>query len=275
MELIAIFIILLYVLSTTSYFAYLFLQKNLLHRTGYYFLLAGFITHCITFTCLYLKTGHLPVHNLHETLSIAAWTVAGIYLLFRHNFHLKILGIFASALTTILTVTAYMLPIAPAETSSLFNSFWVVLHVTVIFAGEASFALAFGAGLIYLFQEHAIKSKKHGFFFRRLPSLELMDSTGYACLVAGFTLLTIGLILGSTYAKIVGGKFWNQTPKEVWSGITWIIYAVLLHQRLTVGWRGKRAALMAIFGFIILIFTFVGVNCLFEGHHGLIIRLQQ
>jgi len=88
-------------------------------------------------------------------------------------------------------------------------------------------------GLLYLLQEHAIKSKKHGFFFRRLPSLELLDTTGYACILTGFAMLTFGLITGFVYAKVVWGKFWSWDPKEIWSGITWLLYAALLHQRLS------------------------------------------
>jgi ABC-type transport system involved in cytochrome c biogenesis permease subunit len=81
-------------------------------------------------------------------------------------------------------------------------------------------------------------------------------------------MLTFGLITGFVYAKAVWGRFWSWDPKEIWSGITWLLYAALLHQRLTVGWRGRRAAIMAIIGFAIILFTFLGVNFLLQGHHG-------
>ncbi|MCG2830968.1 MAG: cytochrome c biogenesis protein CcsA [Desulfobacteraceae bacterium] len=111
------------------------------------------------------------------------------------------------------------------------------------------------------------------FFFRRLPSLELLDTAGYTCIVVGFTMLTIGLATGLVYAKMVWGKFWSWDPKEVWSGITWLLYAALLHERLTVGWRGRKAAIMAIVGLAVLLFTFFGVNFLLKGHHGEFTRL--
>jgi ABC-type transport system involved in cytochrome c biogenesis permease subunit len=81
-------------------------------------------------------------------------------------------------------------------------------------------------------------------------------------------MLTIGLITGLVYAKSVWGRFWSWDPKEIWSGITWLIYAALLHERLAVGWRGRKAAIMAIIGFAVLLFTFFGVNFLLKGHHG-------
>ena len=95
----------------------------------------------------------------------------------------------------------------------------------------------------------------------------MLDNIGYVCIVVGFSMLTLGLITGFVYAKAVWGRFWSWDPKEVWAGITWLFYAVLLHERLTVGWRGRRSAIMAIIGFGVLIFTFLGVNLFMEGHH--------
>ena len=80
-------------------------------------------------------------------------------------------------------------------------------------------------------------------------------------------MLTIGLIVGLVYAKSVWGRFWSWDVKEVWSGISWLVYAALLHQRLAFGWRGRRTAIMAIIGFGILLFTFLGVNFLLQSHH--------
>jgi len=167
----------------------------------------------------------------------------------------------------LIMVIVSQLPDEPAKTTQAFKSVWLVAHVMAIFIGEAAFALACGVGVLYLIQENSIKTKKHRFFFKRLPSLDLLDSTGYGCIVVGFTLLTIGLITGLVYAKSVWGRFWSWDPKEVWSGISWLFYAALLHERLTVGWRGRRSAIMAIVGFGVLLFTFLGVNLFMEGHH--------
>jgi len=201
------------------------------------------------------------------------WTVAGVFLVFQYRFQLKILGVYAAPLVSFVMVIAARFPNAPDQMNKTLNNLWLVVHVVAVFIGEASFALACGVGLLYLLQEHAIKSKKHGFFFRRLPSLELLDTTGYACILTGFAMLTFGLITGFVYAKAVWGRFWSWDPKEIWSGITWLLYAALLHQRLTVGWRGRRAAIMAIIGFAIILFTFLGVNFLLQGHHGEFTRM--
>ncbi len=267
MHRLSIIIILLYLLSTAVYIAYFFFQKKMTREGGYSFLLAGFIVHSGMLGYAFIMAGALPASNLSENLSIVAWAVAGVFLLLRYKFDLKILGVYAAPLAALTLITASQLPNHPPEAVNLFKSFWLTVHVIAIFIGEAAFALACGVGIFYLMQEHAIKNKKHGFFYKRLPSLDLLDSTGYACIVVGFILLTLGLISGFIYAKSIWGRFWSWDTKEVWSIISWLVYVALLHQRLTVGWRGRRAAIMAIIGFCALLFTFFGVNFLLKGHH--------
>jgi cytochrome c-type biogenesis protein CcsB len=259
-----------YLTSTAVYIAYLIKQKDRMQTIGYYTLLAGFLWHSAAIGFEWIKTGQLPVQNLHQTLSLAGWALAGVFVFFRYRFHLKVLGIYAAPLVAFIMIIASRLPAEgnPTQINNIFTSFWLVSHVIVIFLGEASFALACGIGLLYLVQEHAIKTKHHGFFFKRLPALELLDTTGYACIVVGFTMLTVGLITGFVYAKSIWGSFWSWDPKEVWSGIAWLIYAALLHGRLALGWRGRKAAIMAIVGFGVLLFTFLGVNLFLKGHHG-------
>ena len=268
MEIVKIIFILLYMLSAAGYFAYLFLQKDYLQKTGFLILFAGFLFHTSILAFGFIKTGHFPAQNLRETLMVAGWAIAGVFLIIRYKFNLKILGAFAAPLIVLVVIGASLLPGEPVQTTNIFKSFWLISHIITIFIGEASFALACMIGFLYLIQERAIKTKIHGFFFKRLPSLELLDTTGYACIVVGFTMLTIGLITGCVYAQSVWGRFWSWDPKEVWSGITWLLYAALLHERIVVGWRGRKAAIMAIIGFAVLLFTFFGVNFLLKGHHG-------
>jgi cytochrome c-type biogenesis protein CcsB len=265
---IALFItILFYMLSAAAYLAYLFLQKDFLQKVGYILMFVGFLLHSLSIGYTFTKIGRIPAQNLYETLFLIGWAVAGVFLAFQYKFNLKILGIYAAPLATLILIASSLLPRQSAQVNDLFKSYWLVIHILTIFIGEASFALACGLGILYLIQEHAIKTKNHGFFFKRLPSLEQIDTTGYACIVAGFTMLSIGLITGFVYAKMVWGRFWSWDPKEVWSGITWLLYAALLHERLAIGWRGRRSAITAIIGFAILLFTFLGVNFLFKGHH--------
>ncbi|MCU0599150.1 MAG: c-type cytochrome biogenesis protein CcsB [Desulfobacterales bacterium] len=262
-----ILIIVLYLTSSIGYLAFLFSQKESFHRISYGLLLAGFLAHTglIAYKMIILES--IPVHNLHQTLSFAAWALAGVYLFLKYKFRLNILGLYAAPLAAFIMVAVYWIPEAPGAHGELFKNLWLILHVVIIFIGEAALALACGTGILYLIQDHAIKSKTNRFFHKRLPSLEFLDVTGYVFIFTGFTLLTIGLITGFIYAQQVWGRFWSWDPKEIWSGITWLIYAALLHERLVAGWRGRRAAIMAIIGFAAVIFTFLGVNLFLEGHH--------
>ena len=268
MEILLIITISLYGVSTAGFFAYLFLQDERLHWAGNYLLIAGFISHAAVVGYEYSISGHMPVHNLRGTLLVAGWTVVGVFLILQYKFHLKILGIYVAPLITLITFIASRVSSVPYQTENVFQSFWLIFHIITVFIGDAAFALACGVGLLYLVQERAIKTKIQGFFFRRLPSLERIDNTGYACIIMGFTMLTIGLITGLVYAKLIWGSFWSWDPKEVWSGITWMLYAALLHGRISMGWRGRKAAIMSIIGFGTLLFTFFGVNFFLMGHHG-------
>ena len=273
MDIVIYITVLFYSVSTAGYLLYLFIQKNYLYQIGRYLLITGFLWHSAAIVYWFIQTGTIPVHNLRETVTIAGWTVVGVFIIFQYKFNLKILGIYAAPLAAIVMLIASQLPAESAQAKNIFNSFWLVLHIFTIFIGEASFALACGLGILYLMQERAIKTKRHGFFFKRLPSLEMLDYTGYACIVVGFTFLSIGLAAGFVYAKSVWGKLWTWDPKEVWSVITWILYAALLHERLAVGWRGRRSAIMAIIGFAVLLFTFLGVNFFLKGHHEVFTRM--
>jgi cytochrome c-type biogenesis protein CcsB len=260
--------LLIYMLSAAAYFAYLFLQRNALQRLGEILLMAGFGAHTLAIGWAFAATGHVPANNLHETLSIVAWSIAGTYLLMGIRFRLKILGAYVAPLTVFILFVAIQFPRSTVQPDNLLQGVWLITHIVTIFMGYAAFILAAGVGVLYLLQERNIKAKTRGFFFKRLPSLDLLDTTGYACIVFGFTMITIGLITGMVYAKAVWGRFWTWDPKEVWSAVIWIFYAVLLHERLAVGWRGRRTAIMAIAGLGVVLFTFLGVNFLLRGHHG-------
>ena len=83
----------------------------------------------------------------------------------------------------------------------------------------------------------------------------------------GFFLLTLGIISGALWAGSAWGSYWTWDPKESWSLITWFMYAAMIHQRLALGWRGRRSATLAILGFALVMFTFIGVSTLLPGHH--------
>ncbi len=263
------------VLALTSYFTgsagylgYLVRHRETWHRVGHGFFILGLVIHTVFLLQAFAVLKYLPVDNLGSTLSFAAWALAVVYVLFHFRYRLMILGSFVGPLVCVALMISLGLPDKPVAKPEVLQSVWMVFHITMAFLGDGAFILAGVVGGIYLLQERAIKTKNHGFIFRRMPPLDVLDRMGYALVAFGFPLLTLGLITGFIYAKSVWHQWWSANPKEVWSLITWFLYAALLHERLAAGWRGRRAAIMAIVALAILLFTFLGVNMLLEGHHG-------
>jgi cytochrome c-type biogenesis protein CcsB len=258
---------LLYSVGTVGFLIYVIRTEKVIHRIAYGFLLAGFLSHTLGLAMLVSQLRQMPVTTLPQTFSLFAWAIVGSYLAFQLKFNIRILGTFVSPLAVVFMLLSSAIPGRVIPNSQLFKSFWLTLHVATTFIGMAIFALAFCAGIMYLLQERQIKSKSFGLLYRRLPSLEVLDSLNYVCLTFGFPLITIGLISGFVYAGAVWQSFWHWDPKEILSVVTWLIYAVLLHERLAVGWRGRRAAIMAIIGFSVILVTFVGTSFILKVHH--------
>jgi cytochrome c-type biogenesis protein CcsB len=256
MSLLFVMTMVCYIASSLGYQGYVLFQKRALYRVASILLWVGFLCHTGVIVLQCFEVGHIPVQNLHEALSTFGWAVVGVFLILQIKFNLMVLGALVAPLATVSVVIASILPGPPVEIDPLFKGLWRTFHVGTLIVGIAAFAIAFLVGILYLIQERAIKDKRRGFFFRRLPSLKLLDSMGYSCLIAGFPMLTFGLITGVIYAQMVHGRFWSWDPKEVFAGITWLVFAALLHERLAVGWQGRRAAIMTIVGFVVLVFTF-------------------
>jgi cytochrome c-type biogenesis protein CcsB len=257
----------LYFLSMTGYILFLFNQKTLYQKTGLTLVSTAIVCHFIYMVIYTLSTKYAPIQNLSQSLSLAGFALGCMFLFVQYKFDLKILGVFASVLLFAIMLFVILIPDAPVEKNEVLKGFWFYSHIILVFAGDASLALACGAGILYLLQEKGIKSKSPGFFFKRLPSLDLLDNVGYTCLTTGFALLTIGLVAGFIYAKAIWGRFWSWDLKEVFSVGTWLVYAALLHLRFYSGWQGRKSAIMTIIGFLIIVFTFLGVNMLLGGHH--------
>ena len=258
---------LLYGVGTVGYLIFVIRPELGIHRVAYGVLLTGFLSHTLSLVLLVGRIQQMPVTTLSQTFSLFAWAIVGSYLALQWKFNIRILGTFVSPLAVVFMLLSSAIPNQIIPSSQLFKSFWLTLHVSTMFLGNAIFAVAFCAGIMYLLQERQLKRKHFGLLYRRLPSLETLDSLNYVCLTFGFPLLTIGLISGFVYAGSVWRSYWHWDPKEILSVVTWLIYAVLLHERLAVGWRGRRAAIMAIIGFSAILVTFVGTSVILKGHH--------
>jgi len=254
-------------LATGGLIVFIVTQKKPVYRWSYRLLLAGFVTLTLQIGYHYYALGVAPVLTLKSSLAFFSWTILGAYLVFHLKFKLMVLGSFIAPLVSCLLIISTAMPGAEITVKPIYRSFWLPLHVGASFVGNGLFALTFMAGIMYLLQERQIKKKKLGSLYSRLPSLATLDSINHYSLIWGFSFLTLGMITGAIYAQHALGTYWQWDPKEIWSLITWLFYAVLLHERLAVGWRGRRAAIMAIIGFGVLLFTFLGASLWLSDYH--------
>ena len=256
-----------YFLSTLLYLVYLVKPRPILGRIGHWTISGGLVIHCMFTIDRYLEAGHTPITNLHESLSFFSLAIVAMFIAFERKYKISILGSFVTPLALVILAISTLFPSAIAPLNPALKSKWLAVHTTMAFLGYAAFAVAFAAAIMYLIQERFLKSKRLGPMYQKLPSLDTLDEINYRCLTFGFPLLTFAIISGAIWAETAWGTYWSWDPKETWSLITWFIYAALLHGRLTTGWRGRRAAILAIIGFFVMLFTFLGVNLLLPGLH--------
>jgi len=252
----------LYSVATVAYLAYLLKPRPILGRAAHWLISSGFLIHAGFTVVRYVEAGHTPITNLHESLSFFSLAIVGVFIAFERKYHVFILGPFVTPLALLLMIGSSLYPSAIPLLPPALMSNWLFVHSSLAFVSYATFAVAFGAAIMYLIQEHFLKRKRLGPLYQKLPSLDVLDEINYRCLTFGFPLLTVAIITGAIWAETAWGTYWSWDPKETWSLITWFIYAALLHGRLTTGWRGRKAAILAIIGFCILLFTFLGVNLL-------------
>jgi cytochrome c-type biogenesis protein CcsB len=256
-----------YFLAAIVFLIFLYSKKKHIGVIGTLLVLVGFIAHTGSIIFRAQEAGHLPLSNLHEAMTFFSWTITLAFLISKYKYRIEILGAFVVPLAFITLGYAAVLPNEIKPLLPILQSAWLGIHVTLALLGNAAFAVTFGVGIMYLLQERQLKRKRPGAFYYRLPSLEVLDELGYRALSFGFPFQTLGIITGAIWAEYAFGTYWRWDPKETWALIAWLIYAVLLHGRLTVGWRGRRAAVFYIVGFCTVMFTFVGVGFLMKGYH--------
>lgn len=211
-----------------------------------------------------------PWSNQFEAMAFVAWAIILGYLLLEMRYRIKTIGAFVVGIGFIAMGAASLLPYRYQTAEPLvpaLNSYWIYIHVSVTLLSYAAFAMAGGLGMMYLLKERAeLKGKRTG-IVASFPDLETIDELGYKAIMVGFPLLAFGIILGAMWANYAWGGYWSWDPKETWSLIVWLIYGAYIHARMTRGWEGRRAAIYSIFGFLMVIFCFWGVNFLLSGLH--------
>jgi len=245
-----------YLAATVIYTIFFFSQKIQVRDVARIVFIVAASLHTVNIIFRYIEAGHTPITSIHETISFFAWSVSWCHLSFRWRYTVKNSGIFTVVIVFLLMLTASsasreIFPLPPEMQS------WLLpIHASISIIAAAFLTLAAIGGIMYLLQERELKQKRFGFFFSRLPSLDTLDKLNQHCISIGFPLMTLGMFAGYIWARqIWGGRPWHWNPKIIMSIITWLLYAGLMHQRFTLGWRGRRAAWITVIAFFAVLLT--------------------
>lgn len=136
---------------------------------------------------------------------------------------------------------------------------YLKIHSITIYLGYIAFLVASVAAVLYLIQDNALKNKLSGVIFNRLPNLSFLDKLNYRSIGLGFPMLTLSVLSGIIWAKNAHGIYWwGYNSRQFYSLILWLIYALILHVRLSARLRGRKVAVLSIAAFFVIILTLFG-----------------
>ena len=228
---------------------------------GFLLLFAGVIARGIS-------AGRVPWGNMYEFSITGALAFSGAYLAALRKYDLRWLGLLVSIavlLTLGTAVTVLYVPSAPLVPA--LKSTWLVIHVSAAIISGGVFLLANAIAAAYLYLDSMESKGERTPWAKRLPTLEYLDQLSYRLVAFVFPLWTFAVIAGAIWAESAWGRYWGWDPKETWAFITWVAYAAYLHARVTVGWRGRRAAWLCLFAGSTFLFNYVYVNVWGTGKH--------
>jgi cytochrome c-type biogenesis protein CcsB len=228
---------------------------------GFVLLFAGVISRGVS-------AGRVPWGNMYEFSITGGLAFTGAYLAALRKYDLRWLGLLVSIsvlLTLGTAVTVLYVPSAPLVPA--LKSPWLVIHVSTAIISGGVFLLANVIAAAYLYLDNMESKGERNTWAKRLPSLEVLDQLSYRLVAFVFPLWTFSVIAGAIWAESAWGRYWGWDPKETWAFITWVAYAAYLHARVTIGWRGRRAAWLCLFAGSTFLFNYVYVNIWGTGKH--------
>ena len=296
-----------YVVSMVGYFYYLAFRREPVYVAARAIAIAGVLAHVTSIVTRGFAAGRVPWGNMYEYSSLLALLVVVVSLVYIEGFqHVKTVTGFAlsfSVLTMAIALTAFY--VGPIELVPALNSYWIKIHVVAAITGSSLFGLGGIMTILYLVQSGRERKREREQEIARqelaarepapimggsledppdlegsadetvrvatrksvLPPSETLDRLAYKTIAFAFPIWTFAVIAGAIWAESAWGRYWGWDPKETWSFITWVVFAAYLHARTTAGWRGRKAAVLALIGFASLLVTYYVVNLWIVGLH--------
>ena len=237
-------------------------------RIGLGLMLVAVLCHVAGVVLRGVAAQRAPWGNMYEfvTSSLGFAALFALYLIWRRGWGW--LGLPITLLLAVgqgLAVTVFYVAVAPLVPA--LHSVWFIIHIVAAAIAGAAFNLGGIAAILYLFRVRAENKGPVRGYLARMPSAATLDDFSFRVLRFAFPLWTFTILAGAVWADYAWGRFWGWDPKETWSLVTWVVYAAYLHARVTAGWKGVRAAWLAIIGVLVFWFNFVGINLLVTGLH--------
>lgn len=238
-------------------------NKRVIVNAGFLLLVIGLAGNLGGFIIRWIESyqmgiGRIPLSNLYESLVFFSLSGGFLYAVIskRSEYH-PVVGSIVVTLIFLAMAYAGLSPNADSGITPLIpalRSNWLTVHVMTCFLGYAAFAISFAASFIIVFTGDNGKWQS-------------LEDLNYKMILFGFLFLSLGIITGAVWADSAWGRYWSWDPKETWSLITWLIYAIVLHARYIKNWGRKTIAWLSILGFIAVMFTYFGVNLILSGLH--------
>ena len=237
-------------------------------RMGVALTVIGFLLSVAGVLTRALAAQRAPWGNMFEFTITAMVFVVGVYLILVWRAGLRWLGLPVTMLAAVgngLAVTVFYVAVAPLVPA--LHSVWFLIHIVAAAIAGAAFNVGGLMSILYLIKKRAEDRGTVRGYLERVPDSRKIDLISYRFLAFAFPLWTFTVVAGAIWAEYAWGRYWGWDPKETWALVTWVIYACYLHARSTAGWRGTRAAVIAIIGLASFWFNFVGINLLVSGLH--------
>jgi len=239
-------------------------------------LVVGVLAHTFVIGMLTMQAGHVPFAGTTPAISTFVWLLALSYLYVEIATDERAMGVFIVPLLVVLQAIPGF-QAGPAETADpVLMSAWFGVHVSSLLFAYASFALACVIGITYVLLFKEIKAKHLGFFYARLPSLEVLDTMNLRAVAIGWVFLTVGVLVGWIWASQARALDASephlqamslQDPKIFVALLCWAVYSFELYAGRAIGWRGRRAAWLSAVGFAIVLLNFLPVSYFFTKSH--------
>jgi cytochrome c-type biogenesis protein CcsB len=293
-----------YCAALIAFVLHLAFRKRSLGDIGMALVLVGWPIHAASIFTRAHEAGHWPLGNMYEYSTGIAFVIVSVCVVLMVRARMRLIGLPTMIVSIALLGVAYMLYVPPGQLVPALHSYWLTIHVTSMATSSAVLSFSFFFGMAYLARRWAdnrllavapaaVASDSSGgvatmtmgggsaggftgggvrhplasWLQRALPTAGMLDGWSYRFVMIGFPIWTFGVICGAIWGEHAWGRYWGWDPKETFAFITWAIFAIYLHARVTYGWKEKRAAIITAFGFAAILFTLYAVNLWIAGLH--------